>query len=165
MKTLLAIVVLLGLTGCESPFFSEHGTMSSTGSWRNTWQWHPQGCTRDPFDGQPVSKTKSVLTLLWENPGLRDVKLSNPNWSPDAPLRLEFEASGPADDVVATLHTIDNGGILLDKRACTVLKLQTTERPAVQPGGRPTLSGDVDLDCRANESHIVAKVSFERCEY
>jgi hypothetical protein len=167
MKVVLAMAVLLAATGCQPDVFTERGTMSSVGSWRNTWQWHPQGCTRDPFDGQPVGKSKSILTLVWENPGLRDIRLANPNWSPDAPLRLEFAAAsgGAPGEVVATLHTIDTAGILMDRRTCSTLKLTTAEHPPLRPSGRPTLSGELELDCRANESHITAKVSFQRCEY
>jgi len=167
MKWTLVIAVLLAATGCQSEFFSERGTMTSVGSWRNTWQWHPQGCTRDPFDGQPVGRSHSILTLLWENPGVRDAKLANPNLSPDAPLRLEFMPAPNAShgEVVATLHTIDNGGILLDNKVCSTLKFATQEHPALRRFGRPTLSGQLELDCRANASHITAHIDFERCEY
>jgi hypothetical protein len=169
MKTVaaVAVAVLVALTGCQSEFFSERGTMTSVGNYRNTWQWHPQGCTRDPFDGLPVGKSQSIVTLLWENPGLRDPSLANPNKAPDAPRRLEFMPApgGPPGDVVATLHTIRHGGILLDKSVCGTLQLQTSEHPALHPGGRSVLSGELHLDCRANNSHITAHVQFERCEY
>ena len=166
MKLALALAVLLATTGCQSEFFTEHGTMTSTGTWRNTWQWYPQGCTRDPFDAQPMGQSKSIVTLLWENPGLRDVRLANKEHSPDAPLRLEFmPAPNAPGRVQATLHTINTGGILLDDKVCSTLKLTTQEHPAVRASGRPNLSGDLDLDCRANASHITAQISFERCEY
>ena len=166
MKLTLALAVLLVLTGCQSEFFTESGTMSSSGSWLNTWQWHPQGCTRDPFDGKPVGQSKSIMTLIWENPGLRDVRLANPNHSPDAPLRLEVEPDPRAPGHVrATLHTIDTGGILLDEKVCSTLKLHTQEQPAVRASGRPTLSGELELDCHAHESHITVSISFQRCEY
>ena len=86
----LLTVAVLAATGCQSGFFSERGTMASDGPYPNTWKWHPQGCTRDPFDGLPVGQSKSIVTLLWANPGLRDPSLSIPSKSPDAPLRLEF---------------------------------------------------------------------------
>jgi hypothetical protein len=161
------LALLLIATGCRSNSFSEHGTMRSEGNYRNTWQWHPQGCTRDPFDGLPIGKSRSILTLLWENPGFRYPRLANPNFSPDAPLRLEFMPARDGSDgqVEATLHTIDTGGILLDRSVCSTLKLQTQEHAADVAGGRPTLWGELELDCRANGSHITAEVQFERCEY
>ena len=166
MKFAFVLTLLLALTGCQSEFFSERGTMTSVGDWRNTWQWHPQGCTRDPFDGQPVGQSKSIMTLVWENPGLRDVRLANPDHSPDAPLRLEVEPDPRAPGRVrATLHTIDTGGILLDEKVCSTLRLNTQEQPAVRASGRPTLSGDLKLDCYAHESHITANISFQRCDY
>ena len=162
-----SLSLLLLATGCHSDIFIEHGSLRSEGNYRNTWQWHPQGCTRDPFDGLPVGQSSSIATLLWANPGLRNSKLSNQDHSPDAPLRLEMLAprDGPSGEVVATLHTVDQGGILLDKHSCTKLTLQTQENAPDHTGGRPTLSGQLQLDCRANESHITAKIQFERCEY
>ena len=163
----VCLLPLLVATGCNSDAFTEQGALRSQGNFRNTWQWHPQGCTRDPFDGLPVGKSKSIVSLLWENPGLRDIKLANPNWSPDAPLRLDFEpaASGNPGELQATLHTIDSGGYLLDKSVCSTLKLQTQEHPASHPGGRPTLSGVLELDCSAHDSHITATIQFQNCEY
>ena len=163
----LGLALLLAATGCQTDTFTEHGTMRSVGNYRNTWQWHPQGCTRDPFDGLPIGKSRSILTLLWENPGYRDPKLANPNHAPDAPLRLEFmPARGDeSGQVAATLHTIDTGGVLLDNSDCSTLKLQTQEHAAGVTGRRPTMSGELELDCHANDSHITAKVQFERCEY
>jgi len=168
MKPVAAVplAVLLAITGCRSEFFSESGTMASVGNYRNTWQWHPQGCTRDPFEGLPIGKSKSILTLLWENPGLRDSSLANPGSAPDAPLRLEFLPDpGAPDQVIASLHTIDRAGIPLNKAVCSTLRLRTREHPALHPAGRPTLSGELHLDCRANDSHLTAHIEFSRCEY
>ena len=160
-------VALLASAGCRSGFFTERGTMQSEGRYPNIWKWPPQGCTRDPFDGLPVGKSRSILTLLWANPALRDANYGIPSRSPDAPLRLEFilAPSAAPGAVVATLHTIDKGGIVLDKSDCTTLDLHTQEHPPVHAGGRPTLSGQLELDCHANESHITASVQFEHCEY
>lgn len=162
-----SLLLLLVAVGCNSDTFTEQGAMRSQGNYRNTWQWHPQGCTRDPFDGLPVGNSKSIVSLIWENPGFRDVKLSNPNWSPDAPLRMDFEParSGDRGEVQATLHTIDTGGILLDKSVCSTLKLQTQEHAAGQAGGRPTLSGELELECRVHDSHMTATIQFQGCEY
>lgn len=163
----LLTVAVLAATGCQSGFFSERGTMASDGPYPNTWKWHPQGCTRDPFDGLPVGQSKSIVTLLWANPGLRDPSLSIPSKSPDAPLRLEFmPVPGQAPGaVVGTLHTIDKGGILLDKSDCSKLELKTRENPPLPPDSRPSLSGQLELDCHANQSHITASVQFEHCQY
>jgi len=163
----VALAMLLAATGCNSEFFSERGTMTSAGSWRNTWRWHPQGCTRDPFDGLPLGKSKSIVTLVWMDAGARDPSLANSNTSPDFPLRLEIESAqdGTPGRVVATLNTRDHVGILLDSSVCTALRLQTQEHPALRPSGRPTLSGELELDCRATDSRIAAHIAFERCEY
>lgn len=161
-----SLSLLLLATGCRSDHFTQHGNLRSQGNFRNTWQWHPQGCTRDPFDGMPVGQSRSIATLVWANPGLRNSKLSNPNNSPDAPLRLEMLAPDRLPDkVVVTLHTVDQGGILLDKNSCTKLTLQTQENAPDHAGGRPTLSGQLQLDCRTNESHLTANIKFDRCEY
>jgi len=161
-----SLSLLLLATGCRPDHFTEHGNLRSQGNFRNTWLWHPQGCTRDPFDGLPVGQSRSIATLLWANPGLRNSKLSNPNHSPDAPLRLEMQApEGQPDEVVATLHSVDQGGILLDKTSCSTLTLHTQENPPNHAGGRPTLSGELQLDCRTDESHLTATIKFDRCEY
>jgi hypothetical protein len=154
-------------TGCRNDIFTEHGSLRSHGNYHNTWDWHPQGCTRDPFDGLPVGQSKSIATLLWAHPGLRSLKWADVFWNPDAPLRLEFlpARDGEPGDVVATLHTAQYGGILLDKKVCSTLKLHTQEHPASYPGGRPTLSGELELDCHANDSHITGNIQFKRCEY
>ena len=160
------LCLLLLATGCRSDHFTQHGNLRSQGNFRNTWQWHPQGCTRDPFDGLPVGQSRSIATLVWANPGLRNSRLSNPNNAPDAPLRLEMLApDGQPGEVVATLHTVDQGGILLDKNSCSRLTLHTQENPPDHAGGRPTLSGQLQLDCRTNESHLTANIKFDRCEY
>lgn len=159
--------LLLVATGCQNDIFSEKGSLRSQGDWRNTWQSHPEGCKRDPFDGSPVAQSRSIATLLWAHPGLRNSKLTNPRFSPDGPLRLELQPDGAGQpgDVVATLHTTQKGGILLNKAACSTLKLETQEQPADHIGGRPTLSGEVQLDCRANGNHITGTIKFQRCEY
>jgi hypothetical protein len=163
----LTLALLLAAVGCRSEFFSESGTMASTGNYRNTWNWHPQGCTRDPFDGLPVGESKSIVTLLWENPGVRDPTLGSPEKAPDAPLRLEFTPApgAAAGEVAATLHTIDNPGLSLDNRVCSTLRLRTHEHSAAHPGGRPMLSGELHLDCRVNDSHYTADLEFSHCEY
>ena len=163
-----ASLLLLWLAiGCKRDAFTEHGSVRSRGNYRNTWQWHPQGCTRDPFDGLPVGESKSIATLLWAPPGLHKSLHGDQSNAPDAPLRLELLAArdGQPDDVVATLHTVHRGGILLDKMVCTTLKLHTQEHPADHAGGRPTLSGELQLDCHANDSHITANIQFEQCKY
>jgi hypothetical protein len=163
---ILAIAALV-VTGCSSGFFTERGTMRSDGSYLNTWKWHPQGCTRDPFDGLPVSKSKSILTLVWGSPALGDAHFFRNGHSRDAPLRLEFvpdPSEGPGV-VSATLQTLDQAGILLDKSDCSKLELKTQEHAPAHAGGRSTLSGQLQLDCHANQSHLTASVQFERCEY
>ena len=162
-----SLSLLLLAIGCQSDTFTEHGSLRSEGNYRNTWQWHPQGCSRDPFDGLPVGQSRSIATLLWANPGLRNSKLSNKDHSPDAPLRLEMLAprDGPPGQVVATLHTVDQGGILLVQKSCSKLTLQTQENPPDHTGGRPTLSGQLQLDCRTKESHLSGNITFDRCEY
>lgn len=164
---LAAGALVLCASGCSGGFFTETGAMQSDGPYPNSWKWHPQGCTRDPFDGLPVGQSRSILTLLWANPGLRDAKLTNPLASPDAPLRLEFvPAAGEAPGAVAaTLHTIHQAGILLDQSDCSKLELKTQEHPPARPGGRPTLAGQLELDCHANQSHLTAHIQFELCEY
>ena len=160
-------LVALALTGCSGGFFAEKGTLESVGTSHNTWKYRPQGCTRDPFDGQPVGKSRSIVTLLWGNPALRNPHFGPPGQTPDAPLRLEFmPAPGGAEgEVVATLHTLYQGGILLDKSNCRKLQLQTQERPPDRAGARPTLAGQLELDCRADTSHLTAKMRFAHCEY
>lgn len=159
--------LLLLATGCRSDAFTEHGSVRSEGSYGDTWQWHPQGCSRDPFDGLPMGQSKSIATLLWAPPGLRNSKFANVFHSPDAPLRLELlpTRDGEPGDVVATLYTVHRGGILLSKTACSTLKLQTQEHPADHAGGRPTLSGELQFDCHANDSRLTADIEFARCEY
>jgi hypothetical protein len=166
-RTLLAFALALaaGVTGCE-PSFRAHGNVSSVGpASKDNWRSTPQGCTRDPFDGRPPDKTRSILTLLWEDPSMRDPKFYDTGTAPDSPMRLEFSRADSVSQISATLHTRYKAGVPLDTRVCSAFHLTTHEQPAQLPTTRPSLSGELALDCQAAGNHIAASVRFQGCEY
>ena len=163
---LLALAITAGLIGCGPPGFRAHGEVASAGpDDRDNWRSPPQGCSRDPFDSLPPDKSKSILTFVWEDPGMRDPKVDNTWAAPDAPMRLEFSRSDAPPGVSATLHTRYKAGIPLDRRVCSTFHLETHEQPAKPPATRPLLAGELALDCRADGNHITANVRFEHCKY
>jgi hypothetical protein len=162
----LGVAFLLGVTGCWREPFRAQGTLASDGPGR-TYRWRstPQGCTRDPFDGLPPNRSKSIVTLLWQNPGVRDPKLDNRDTAPDAPLRLDFSRTDSAPGHSATLHTILKAGVRLDPGACGSFHFRTYEESADPPGGPSALGGEVAFDCRVDGSRYTADVHFHGCEY
>jgi hypothetical protein len=166
-RTLLALALALvaGTTGCQ-PSFRANGNVSSAGpAGKDNWRSAPQGCTRDAFDGLPPDKTRSIVTFLWEDPGMREPKMQNWWVAPDSPMRLEFSRADSGPGISATLHTRYKAGIPLDPAVCGTFRLQTYEQLATAPATRPSLSGELALDCRVEGNHINASVRFEHCEY
>jgi len=159
--TLLA--ASLALTGCNR-YFAAKGVVASPEGHLGAWSSTPQGCTRDPFDGLPISQTSSILTFLWEDPGTYD-PLRGPHrlTAPDAPMRLTLAHAGPAYAI--QIDTVKTEGTHFQSTACTTFALDTHETPKTIPEGRPTLSGSLRFDCRANSSHITADIHFQRCQY
>jgi hypothetical protein len=160
---LAALTLVLPFTGCGRGFFTVHGSLANQGGPGNTWRTTPEGCTRDPFDGKPSDKSTSILTLLWQNPAIRNPHLTDPYKSPDAPLRLEFSRS--TTGVTATLHTRKRAGIALNASDCTLLRLDTEEHPPRRANSLPSLSGTLALQCHANRSDISADLTFTGCQY
>ncbi len=152
------------MQGCDRGMFQVAGSVASAGGELGTWRSAPLGCSRDPFDGKPVETTASVATFLWEDPSMHD-KLRDKHrpMAPDAPMRLELARRNNA--VSASLTTVKIKGTLLQPGDCTRLQLDTQERPAAIPGGRPTLGGLLTMDCNVRGSHVTADFSFRRCEF
>jgi hypothetical protein len=111
------------------------------------------------------SQSKSILTLVWEDPGMRDSMVDNTWAAPDAPMRLEFSRSDAGPEPTATLHTRYRAGIPLDPRVCSTFHIETHEQPAIAPETRTSLSGELALDCHADGNRITANVRFQHCEY
>ncbi len=160
---LVASGVTLGIVGCGPQTFSAKGTIASEGDRINTWRTRVEGCTRAPFDALPAGQTRSTLTFVWQDPASRDQTLDMFHNPPDFPMRLEFSRGeqGP----VATLHTLRHAGIRLDSKVCGTFRLETAEHPPDTPEGRPSLSGEVVLECGIEQAHITANVRFEGCKY
>ncbi len=164
MKAAALLLALLGLTGC-SHYFHATGTLASDGGEIGTFRSTPEGCSRDPADGLPASMSSTVLTFLWEDPAVRDIRLrdNHRQAAPNAPLRLEISRQGGA--YVLTLNAVKSVGTRLDGNTCTTLRVDTQEGPPSVAEGRPTLGGTVQLECGVAGSHIMADIRFERCEY
>jgi hypothetical protein len=163
VRKALPICIVLVLSGCNRDFFQAHGMLASRGSRIGSWSSTPEGCTRDPFDGLPPDQTTSIVTLLWEDPGIRNPLVNNRTSAPDAPSRLGFSRSPVG--VTARLETLRDAGIPLDSNVCRTLRLETEEHASRVPGGRPSLSGRMVLDCQAHGSQIVGDIQFENCHY
>ncbi len=155
------------LTGCERHFFKSQGVVSSDGGQLFRWSRPVQGCSPDPADGEPVGKSATVFTLYWDNPVSREEKARH-NPPPENKLqRLEISRSpGNAGQFVGSLKTtLIASPTVLDEKVCTTLKATTTPGKPVIAGGRPTVDGRLDLDCRVAGSHLTASVRFTGCEY
>ncbi len=155
---------VLALSGCDRGFFHASGTVASEGDRIDTWRAAPQGCTRDPFDGQPVAETSSILTLLWQNPGLRDPKIDNTSTAPDAPLRMGFSRVGKGP-VVGRLQTKRHAGLPLDASDCGKLSLELQEQAARGAEARPSLAGHLVLECELKTGRVTADVRFAGCQF
>ena len=130
------------------------------GTWRST----PDACTRDPFDGRPLSESDSIATLLWEDPSLHDPNRDqNRPKAANAPLRLEVARDGGGYRV--GLVTVKNEGTRIGSADCSVLSVETVEQAPVTSGARSALKGRVQMDCQVRGSHVTANVRFERCEF
>ena len=160
----LALLACLALTGCDH-YFAASGVVTGHGGALGTWSSTPEGCSRDPFDGLPASESSSVVTLLWDDPGIRDPlrDLHRPT-APDAPLRLEI-ARTPESGYTMQLNTVKTQGNRFDSHTCSRLIVDTRETPKAIPEGRPTLAGTVRFDCPTEGGHVTADVHFKRCEY
>ncbi len=77
-------------------------------------------------------------------------------------LELSRTPNGPAASLETVRTTLP---AVLDQSTCRTLHLETSEGPPVIEGGRPSLRGAVELDCRVNDSHIYGKVRFSGCEF
>ena len=159
----LALLIVL-LSGCEEHFFKPQGVVSSDGGELFAWSRPVQGCSPDPLDGQPVGKSATLFTLYWDNPVSREEKERH-NPPPENKLqRLEIsKGSNGVQGLLST--TLIHPDIVLDASVCSTLKATTTPGKPVIAGGRPTVDGTVDLDCRVVGSHLTASVRFTGCEY
>jgi hypothetical protein len=160
---MLALLAVCCVAGCTRDAFQSRGTIGSEGDRINNWRTKLEGCTRAPFDGLPIGQTRSILTFVWEDPGFRDPLMDRHLDHPDYPMRLEF--SRGADGPTATLHTMRSSGIPLNPKVCTTFDLKTSEKPSATPEGRPSLSGQVQLECGVKQGHIVADLHFDNCRY
>jgi hypothetical protein len=155
--------LLVAVPGCEHHFFRARGAIGSQGGGLGTWRSTPIGCSRDPLPGLPP-QSQTVATLLWQDPAQFDPWHDQHRaTAPNAPLRLELSRGNGG--VTANLDTVRVEGVHLDETTCPVLRLTTAEgNPAIQ-SGRPTLGGELTLDCRVRESRITGTVHFSGCEF
>ena len=138
--------------------------MASHGGALGTWRTTPEGCTRDPFDGLPASESTSVLTFLWDDPGIRDPlrDLHRPT-ELDLPLRLQVARA--AGGYSLQLDNVKTRGTHFDSGTCATLTVETHETPRTLPEGKPTLAGSIRFDCPTDGGRVTADIHFQRCEY
>jgi hypothetical protein len=153
----------LALAGCNKDFAVKGAVTSPRGHLGN-WSSTPLGCTRDPFDGLPISESTSVLTFVWQDPSIHD-PLRGPHRfrAPDAPMRLAVSHDGPA--YALQIDTVKTEGTHFDSTTCSTLAVDTHEIPRTIPEGRPALSGTLRFDCSSDRSRITANIRFDRCQY
>jgi hypothetical protein len=153
------------LTGCERRFFHSHGALTSDGGQLAAWSRPVQGCSADPLDGLPQGKTSTLFTLYWGNSVDRDlIKKRNPPPRTNQPQNLIVRrgANGPEGLLKTTKR---ESGTMLDATVCSAFEATTTAGHPVIAGGRPTVDGTLNLNCRVAGSHLTASVTFSGCEY
>jgi hypothetical protein len=158
----LPLMACLALTGCR--YFAASGDVASSGGDLGAWRSSPEGCSRDPFDGLPQGKSRSVLVFLWNDPSERDPlrDLHRPT-APDAPMRLELESVPTGYNL--KLDTVKTEGTRFDSRACSSFAVDVHETAPDIREGKPTLAGTVRFSCPANGGTLSADVRFKRCDY
>ena len=156
-------LLVCALTGCEHHFFSVHGRIASDGGGLGTWHTSPLGCTRDPQDGaQRGQPTSTIAEFLWRDPGTKD---DPPDPMPEEPLRLILSHTGDGRYAGTLRLTQHAGDVPLDSKVCARLEVETHEIAPQIKGSDPGLAGRVQLDCRAEGSHLTADLRFSGCEY
>ncbi len=156
-------MVLLG--GCERHFFKSQGVITSDGGELAAWSRPVQGCSPDPLDGMPPDKSSTVFTFYWDNPVERDV-LNMKRIIPPRNLLERLEITRQPNGLQATMKTAKlPNDTVLDSSDCSTLKATTARGKPVIAGGRPSVDGTLDLDCRVGGSHLTASVQFTGCEY
>ncbi len=152
------------LVGCEHHFFRSHGVVASDGGEIGAWSRPVQGCSPDPLDGLPTGKSATLFTLYWDNPVDRERPRRH---HPSAENQLRsIELMQTPHGLAGVLKTnFGDQDVPLDQNVCSTF--QATARPGkpILPGGRPTVSGTLDLDCHVAGSHLTAAVRFTGCEY
>jgi len=151
--------------GCERHFFRSQGFVTSDGGQLAAWSRPVQGCSPDPLDGLPPGKSSTVFTFYWDNPVERDV-LKMQRLTPSSNLPERLEITRQPNGLQATIKTAKlPNDTVLDASNCSILKATTSVGNPVIAGGRPTIDGSLDLDCRVAGSHVTASVQFTGCEY
>ncbi len=166
--SILAVLLLCSaglLAGCVQRFFKSQGSLTSDGGTLSAWSRPVQGCSPDPTDGLPVGRSVTLFTLYWDNPVERDLltmKLHPPK--ENQLQQLEIQRSG--DGFTGLLkRTRIEPSTLLDASVCSTFKVTTSPGKPEIAGGRPTVDGSLDLDCRVQGSHVTAAIRFTGCEY
>ena len=153
----------LTLPGCGS-YFTASGKIASSGGDLGTWRESPEGCSRDPFDGLPAGESSTILTFLWNDPGVRDpLRDLHRSTAPNFPMRLEV-ARAPTGYTLK-LDTVKTKATEFDSRTCTSFVVETQEAAPDIREGKPTLAGSVRFSCPANGGTLTADVRFKRCDY
>lgn len=166
MKRRLAPVLLLtlALTGCERHFFQPHGDLVLDDAPFGSWHGPVQGCIRAPSHPLVPSRAKTIVSFLWVKPTNDDERTARHLPQYNAPVELDVaQQDGQFTGTLSTYYT--PLGDPLDARSCRTLSLTTQEDTPELAGGRPTLSGTLDLDCRIRSAHITAHIQFSGCEY
>ena len=173
MRIVAALALLFALTGCSRNFFHATGQVGTDGpsptlegpafgSWAST----PQGCSRDPIDAQPDSRTATIASFFWKNPAIDNIMLRDHRMAhtPDAPDEINL-LRDPAGGYDVRIKTVKTGGWLLRPQDCTRMDIDTHEQGPAFAGGRSSLGGTVHFSCSAKQSHVWGDFTFSRCEY
>ncbi len=162
--TALLCVGLL-LAGCERHFLKSEGVITSDGGALAAWSRPVQGCSPDPLDGLPPERSSTLFTFYWDNPVERDT-LNMKRIIPPRNLLERLEVTRERDGLQATMKTAKlPNDTVFNSSNCTVLKATKGPGKPVIAGGRPTVDGMFEMDCRAAGSHVTASVRFTGCEY
>ena len=152
--------------GCNRHTPAVQGLLASSGGELGTWSSQPAGCSRAPFDGLPVDKSRSMVTFLWQDQTLMIAtrQTHNDPTTLQAPVRLELAR----EDVgyVASLATAKtDAATRLDAHVCSVLRLESRQAAKVIREGKPTLTGRLQLDCTVKGGHLTADLRFAGCGF
>lgn len=159
VRSALTFSFLVAFLGCGPSFFTAKGTVSSSGGQLGSWSVTPIACNRDEFDGD----SSKLITMLFRPPQSNDPDRDlHRDQQPDSLLQLQVAKNGSG--YMAQLKTMKGmENTLVDASNCKKLTLDRTEHSAGMTGLRPTLNGELTMDCTVKQSHVTADVTFKKC--
>ena len=159
----LVALLALGITGCQTSFYTAHGSLASDGGKLGRWDMRPQGCSLAPFDGLPRAQSHSVAEFVWQRGRtVRKTESGIVNPWEQGPQILDI-ARTPSGVTASFTLVQTKEPVVLDASNCTTLDINTRPGPPAIPGGPPSAQGEFHMDCTTHRSHLTANLEFRGC--